>query len=150
MWFARQKVDMRFSSPLRIVYSLEPGAPLWRAIFTWKIQGLTIRGENMASTITTGTSATAKVAWVDAGGNPATVDGPTAWASSDTAIATVEANATDSTEAQVVSVGPIGPAQLQATADADMGSGVQTITAMLDLTVIAGQASAGTITLTPN
>lgn len=103
----------------------------------------------MASTLQSGQTATAKVAWVDVHGNPATVDGPTDWQTTDSAILTATVDPTDSTIASVVSVGPIGPAQLQATADADMGAGVQTITAILDVTVIAGQASAGTITLTP-
>ena len=101
----------------------------------------------MASTLQSGQSASAKVQWVDAAGNPARVDGDTSWATSDAATLTVTPNAADSTSAAVQAVGPIGPAQLQATADADIGAGVQTITAVLDVVVIAGQASAGTITL---
>jgi hypothetical protein len=42
-------------------------------------------------------------------------------------------------------LGPIGPVQIQATADADLGEGTRSITAMLDVTVIAGEASAGSI-----
>ena len=102
----------------------------------------------MSDTMPSGSTASLSIAWIDAAGNPATVDGPTAWESSDEAVVTLEASA-DSLTATVTSVGPVGPVQVQATADADMGSGIKTITAICDINVIAGEAVGGTITFTP-
>ena len=120
-----------------------------QAISEWTVGNLTVKGKIMASSLTAGQSASAKVQWVDQAGNPATVDGPTAWVSSDPAVLTVVGDGADSTKAAVQSVGPVGPAQIQATADADLGAGMKTITAVLDVTVIAGEAFGGTIELTP-
>ena len=118
------------------------------AIFTFKLGSLTFKGEHMSDTMPSGSTASLSIAWIDAAGNPATVDGPTAWESSDEAVVTLEASA-DSLTATVTSVGPVGPVQVQATADADMGSGIKTITAICDINVIAGEAVGGTITFTP-
>src|SRR5215469_11276025 len=141
----RMRVRISFLTPLEV--QVEPVAEvkgIWTLTFS---NGIRIRGENMSSTLPSGGSAMAQVSWVDAAGNPAPVDGATGWVSSDSTIVTVTVNAADSTMATVTAPGPIGPAQVQATADADMGSGVQTITAVLDLSVIAGQAVGGVITL---
>jgi hypothetical protein len=43
------------------------------------------------------------------------------------------------------SLGPVGHVQIQATADADIGEGMETITAVLNLTIIAGDAVGGEI-----
>ena len=51
----------------------------------------------------------------------------------------------NSTKAYLRSLGPIGIVQIQATADADLGEGMQTVTAVLNLTVIAGDAVGGEI-----
>lgn len=99
----------------------------------------------MAATISSGSLGTVSVSWVDAGGNPAKVDGPTVWQSSDESLLTVTVAAGNPLIANLYAPGPIGNAQVQATADADLGEGVKSITAVLDMTVIAGQASAGTI-----
>jgi len=87
-----------------------------------------------------------QVAWTDAKGNPAQVDGPTSWNTSDQNIAGVDADGTDSTKARVTPGANIGNAQVSASADADLGQGVTTITCLMDVTVVAGQAVAGTIT----
>ena len=102
----------------------------------------------MSNTMQSKSIATLSVQWVDQGGNPAPVDGPTQWASSDESICTIEVATGNPLIANIHSVGPIGPVQFQATADADMGAGVTSITATCDVNVIAGQASAGTINFT--
>ena len=86
-----------------------------------------------------------KVSYVDAAGNPAVVDGPVAWASSDASIATVAVDATDSSIVTVTPAGDLGQVQVTATADADLGSGVRNLNTVADITVLAGEAVAGTI-----
>lgn len=75
-----------------------------------------------------------------AAGNPAKVDGVPVWTSSDEAILTVAA-AADGLSAVVTTVGPVGAAQITATADADMGAGVRPITAIQDFVVVAAEAA---------
>jgi len=103
----------------------------------------------MATTMGVGQTFNAVVSWVDASGNPAQVDGPTTWASSDPTTVSVTADGTDSTKSSGTGL-VVGTAQITASVDADLGSGVRTITAMGDITVIAGEAVAGTITFTVN
>ena len=81
----------------------------------------------------------------DAVGNPAPVDGIPVWVSSDTAIVTVTA-APDGMTAVVEAVGALGTAQISVSADADMGGGVTTITALADIAVLASEATALGIT----
>lgn len=84
------------------------------------------------------------VAFADAAGNPATVDGTPVWSSSNPAILTVTPSA-DGMSATAVTVGPLGQAQVSVTADADLGSGVTSITGVLDVTVQASQAVAAVV-----
>jgi hypothetical protein len=86
------------------------------------------------------------VSYVDAAGNPATVDGDVAWETSDKDIANVfRISGADSTKA-TVRAGKPGQAQITATADADLGEGVRSIITTMDIEVIPGEAVAGTIT----
>src|SRR4051812_15508364 len=124
------KVQLSFSSPLRIEVAQIKPQSTYRAIVEWEIENIIVKGENMASTMQAGTSAQATVKWVDQAGNAARVDGATEWESSDETILTVETiPGPPENRAAVTSLGPIGPAQVQATADADLGQGSQTITA---------------------
>jgi len=120
----------------------------YRAIFTFTMGQFVFKGENMANTMQSGSIATLSIQWSDSHGNPAKVDGPTQWVSSDEDVLTVQVAAGNPLIANVYSQGPVGPAQIQATADADLGEGVKTITAVCDINVIAGEASGGTITFT--
>jgi hypothetical protein len=86
-----------------------------------------------------------KVSYVDAAGNPAVVDGDVAWASSDDKLAAVFTSSTDSTEAIIRTIGPVGQVQITATADADLGAGVRNLVTPMDLTIIAGEAMSGSI-----
>lgn len=94
-------------------------------------------------------TASAAVAYVDAKGNPAKVDGVPAWSSSDPAILDVVA-AADGMSATVTPVGPLGTAQVKIEADADLGAGVTTIITLADVEVVGGEAVAGNVTLTVN
>ena len=88
------------------------------------------------------------LAITNAAGNPATVDGAPVWASSNETVLTVLA-APDGMSAVVDTVAP-GTARISVTADADLGSGVQTITGVSeDVDVTLGPSSmASVMTLT--
>ena len=74
-----------------------------------------------------------------AAGNPAPVDGIPIWSSSDETILAV-VSAPDGLSATATTVGPVGSAQVNVSADADLGAGVRTLTAILDVQVIAAEA----------
>ena len=80
----------------------------------------------------------------DAAGNPAQVQGA-AWASSDTSVCTVE-QAEDGLSALVKTVGPVGSCQVTVTADADLGDGVTEIVGIMQVNIIASQATTVGIT----
>jgi len=75
------------------------------------------------------------------------VDGNVTWSSSDPTILTVTADTTVAQQMQaiVAATGALGNAQVQASADADLGSGITTLNTLMDVTVVAGQAVSGTI-----
>jgi hypothetical protein len=75
---------------------------------------------------------------VDKKGNPAELDS-VVFTSSDPSVATVDQDPADQTKALVKAVAA-GTAQINVTADADLGDGVTEITGALDLAVVAGQA----------
>jgi hypothetical protein len=77
---------------------------------------------------------------VDAAGNPAPIE-TVSWVSSDTNILTVEASA-DGLSAVATTVGPLGTAQVQVTADVRMGVGEVNLQGILDVEVIASEAVA--------
>lgn len=108
----------------------------------------TARGTNMAYTLPSDMFVTAQIAYQDASGNPATVDGAVTWSSSDSTIVAVVGDAQDSTQCRIEAVGPVGSAQITATADADLGSGTRSLVTLLDVTVVAGEAVTGSITIT--
>ncbi len=93
-------------------------------------------------------TASATIAYVDAKGNPAKVDGAPQWSSSDEGVFTVAQDA-DGFAATITPIG-LGTAQVRVTADADVGSGVQEIITLGDVEVVAGTAVAGNISITVN
>jgi hypothetical protein len=139
-------VEFRLGGTLKI---LEPetraGA---RVTLTFAGFKVTAWGEDMAYTLPDRHQVQVRIDYVDADGNPATVDGDVAWASSDETIATVTVDAGDSQLATVAAAtgGTIGQVQITATADADLGEGTREIISTMDVTVVAGEAVAGTIT----
>ena len=76
---------------------------------------------------------------VDAKGNPAQVDGTPAWLSSDPLIAAVTP-AADGLSAVVRPGANVGTAQVSVSADADLGAGVITLTGMIEIETVSGQA----------
>lgn len=81
------------------------------------------------------------IAAVDAKGNPAPVEGAPSWSSSEPAFVTV-APSEDGLSAVITAVGPVTPTpvQINVTADADLGEGVKSITGLLEVSVVAGEA----------
>jgi ABC-type Fe3+ transport system substrate-binding protein len=106
---------------------------------------VTAKGDHMAYTLPNDHEVAVQVAYVDAKGNPATIDGNVDWASSDTGIATVTVDA-DTTRCTVTPADNIGQVQITATADADIGEGTRELITTMDVTIVAGEAVAGTIT----
>jgi hypothetical protein len=98
----------------------------------------------MAYKLPVGKQITVKIAYVDAGGNPATVDGPVKWGCSNAEITLVGASGQDSTQAYIAGL-TAGDSQVNATADADLGDGTRELVTFFDVTVIGAEAVAGTI-----
>lgn len=88
---------------------------------------------------------TLAVAFTTAAGNAAKVDGLPVWKSSDETVATVTASA-DGLSALVVAQGALGTAQIAATADADLGTGVREVVGVIDIEVHAAEAVSALVT----
>lgn len=99
----------------------------------------------MSEVLGVGHYATVTVQWLDSHGNPAKVDGPTKWESTDPAVLTVTVSTGNPLIANAKAIA-IGSAQIHATADADLGEGIKTVTSTIDVTVIAGEAVGGEMT----
>jgi hypothetical protein len=67
------------------------------------------------------------------------------WESSDESVAKIAVDSTDSTIVTVTPAGDLGQVQIRAIADADLGTGVRNLTTVADITVVSGEAVAGTI-----
>ncbi len=86
----------------------------------------------------------AAVAYFDAKGKPALVEGAPVWASSNESVATV-LPAADGMSAVVTPV-DIGSTDITVTADADLGTGVVNIISTGTVEVVAGTAVTGVVT----
>lgn len=136
-------INIAFTTPLRVVHEQAVG----KQTITITLGKFIVKteGQHVMYTLPVGRQVQMQVGYVDAGGNPAAVDGAVAWASSDDAIATVDVDDADSTIVTVVPVGAVGQVQITATADADLGTGVRTLITVADIEIVAGEAIAGTI-----
>lgn len=81
------------------------------------------------------------VAFTDAKGNVASVDGAPSWAVSDPSLATLEVGE-DGLSAVVVPVGVLGSFKVQVKADADLGEGLKEIIGEMDIDLMGGEAVA--------
>ena len=141
-------VQFQLGGTLRLIVDQPPAANRAGAWVTVRYGAFTItaRGDQMAYTLPDGMQVNVKIAYVDDQGNPAKVDGDVTWTSSNTDIATVEVDATDSTHALVLASGDLGQVQIAARADADLGTGTRELITTMDVEVVAGEAVAGVIT----
>jgi hypothetical protein len=121
-------------------------APVGYVLVTAKFEGFSAitKGDAMYQ-LPVGMLVKVQIAYVDAAGNPAKIDGDVVWTSSAEGIATVAVDPGDSTIATISAVGPVGSSQVVATADADLGGGVRELLTTLEIGVVAGEAVAGTI-----
>ena len=94
----------------------------------------------MAIQLTDIQKVTLSISAVDAAGNPAPIENAT-WVSSNPAVLTVVAS-TDGLSAVATTVGPLGNAQVQVSADARIGEGEVVLQGVLDVEVIASEATA--------
>jgi len=90
---------------------------------------------------------TATVAWLDAKGNPAKVDGIPVWAESGGGVVTL-APAADGMSCEIAA-DQIGTAQVSCTGDADLGEGTRSVVVTGDVQVVAGEAVSGSMTFGP-
>jgi len=140
-------LHISFDTPLQIVSAPPPEPSQAGAWVSITFEGITAKGRApMGYTLPDDKTVVLDIKYVDAKGHPATIDGDVTWDTSDADICAVEALDGDSTKAKLTATENLGNAQVSATADADMGEGVQHIVTLFDLTVVAGSAVAGTIT----
>lgn len=88
--------------------------------------------------LTSTQQASLSISAVDRKGRPAQVD-TIVFSSSDPSVATVTPDASDPSRALLKAMNT-GTAQINVTADADLGDGVNALTGVLDVTVVPGQA----------
>jgi hypothetical protein len=140
-----QRVEIVFKNPLQIMEV--PAPALGHAQITIKFDHfiITAEGSHVMYTLPVDHSVLMQVSYVDARGNPATIDGEVTWESSDASIITVLVDPTDSSICRATPVGSVGQAQVTATCDADLGDGVRELITLCDIEVVGGEAVAGTI-----
>lgn len=110
--------------------------------------GMYFTGDSsMAFNLADDGSAVASVQPVDSRGFPAQVES-VVWSSSDASVISVVQRASDPLMADVGAVGAPGTsAQVQVSADADLGSGVVPLSGFADIAIVSGQAVSLTISL---
>jgi hypothetical protein len=87
----------------------------------------------------------AHVEFFDAHGNAAVVDGAPVWASTG-GLLTVTPDA-DGMGVTIQPIGPLGPGQLNVSADADLGAGIVALVGIEDFVIVAGTAVVAVIRL---
>ena len=140
----KDELHVYFETPLQI--DLNKLKPEILGRFTTTVDSVTFTGENMAENLQVGHYATVSVQWVDQQGRPAKVDGLTTWATTDATVLSCAVSTGNPLIANCQAIA-IGTAQVQATADADLGEGVKTITSTIDVSVIQGEAVGGQMKL---
>lgn len=113
--------------------------PAVKVIFTIKVGNTITEGATKVK-IKDNQEFDVAVSFTDAAGNAASVQGAPAWTVDNTAALTVTPSA-DGLSAVVSAVGPTGTGQVSVSADADLGDGTTTITGVLAVEVIAGDAT---------
>lgn len=86
----------------------------------------------------------ASVLFVDGKGNPAFTDGVPLWSTDKPDIVDV-IPAADGMSATIKPKGPLGSAQIEIQADADMGAGVKTFSVFGQVEIVGGDAVGGTV-----
>jgi len=134
-----------------VISPLPPAPQPIRSVVTSRVGTFSTKVEtdHMAYNLPLGMEVGVSIAYVDKGGNPASVDGAVTWSSSNDSMVAVTPQADDGSVAIIMTQGStLGTAQITATADADLGAGVKNILTLFDVAVVAGEAIAGTISPT--
>ena len=141
---ANNTINLLVGGSLELV--LTSPAPAIECMVALRYDGFTlsVKAWDMAYTLPVDHLVVVQVSYVDSAGNPASVDA-VQWTSSNSAVVMVAEDANDPTMCTVTPGGPIGTAQVTAEADVDMGSGVKPLLTTFDVSVVAGEAVAGTI-----
>lgn len=105
--------------------------------FVFDLEGEISTGDYMKITITQ--KFAAAIAPVDKLSNPALVDGKPVWQAADPTIVSLVPSF-DGLSVEVKALGKVGTSQVSCTADADLGTGVKTLTAAFTVDVVAGMA----------
>jgi len=100
-----------------------------------------VEGEHMNVTLNDTQKVKASITLVDVKGNPAQVDGVPVWESSNEELLSVTPEA-DGMSATISAVGALGTGQVKVGADADLGAGTTQLVGVLDVDVIASEATA--------
>jgi hypothetical protein len=125
-----------------------PPSPI-RCVVTARFDGFTMKGDApVVYKLPDDKQINVQVQYLDSKGRPAQVDGDVVWATSDETIVAVTVSPNDSTQAQIAPAGQdlLGQVQISATADADIGEGVNHVVCTLDVELIGGEAVIGQIT----
>ena len=102
-------------------------------------------GDIMDITITDNQEFELEVVAVDKKGNPAKLDGEVQWSVSDGAL--LIPTILSDTRVKITAAGTLGVGQVTAVGDADLGEGMKELPGVLNVTVIAGEATG--LTLVP-
>ena len=143
--------DLILEGRIRLTIVDPAPSPSLTAVVTARYDGFitTSTGGSMAYTLPADKQVELKISYVDANNNPATIDGAVTWETSDAEIASCSPVTDDPLEdnSHVVLVpgSKVGNCQITAKADADLGSGVRELVTPFDVTVVGGEAIAGTI-----
>jgi hypothetical protein len=117
----------------------EPPTGTMRWTIKFNLYNLVVGDNEMAVTITDLQKVSASIQPLDARGNPAPVDGIPAWTNNSPTLLGLLV-AADGLSATVSAIGPLGVGQIIVEADADLGTGVETLQGILDVTVVGSQA----------
>src|SRR5215475_1747962 len=118
-------ITLAIGGTLDLVLRAPPAEPQIRCIVTVTYGEFTARGENMAYKLPVTHYVVVGVAYVDAGNNPAVVDGEVRWEIGNPVLGSVHPTTGDSFSCAITPSGTVGATQVSATADADLGTGIR-------------------------
>lgn len=141
-----QRVEIVFGNVLKIMEVAEEPRVLGHQLLTVQFGQfvITLKGDHVMYNLPVDHTVRMQVAYTDAAGNPATVDGDVEWFPANPEIAKIEVDPSDGTICKVIPVA-LGRTQVSAKADADLGEGVRELLTICDIMIVAGEAVAGSI-----
>ena len=138
------RVEIVFANPLTVMEVEQPALGAAFISITFDRFIITAKG-NVMYTLPADHTVLMQISYVDASGNPATVDSEVQWTSSDEALLTLEVDPGDGKVCRAMPVGGVGQVQVSATCDADIGEGVRELITLCDIEIVGGEAVTGSI-----